>query len=249
MLHQCGPQGVNVADLHQLALGNGDVVSRKGSDELLGVDFSAVGHAGADDRVGRVAGHGGDLVGEIGAFHDGLALAVNQVPLAADDVVVLEHLFALVGVFGLEEVLGGLHRARGGAADNGLVFGIIGVFGHEFLGFWAAVNLEQVVLEGEVKLGFSRVTLTAGAAAELVVDPGGFVALRPDDAEAAGRPHAGPELDVGAAAGHIGRDGHGAPLAGLGDDGRFFGEVFRVEHLVGNAGAAEGRTELFRRAD
>ena len=46
----------------------------------------------------------------------------------------------------------------------------------------------QVVLQREVELGFARVALPAGTAAQLVVDAAGLVALGADDAEAAGSP-------------------------------------------------------------
>src|SRR6185437_16298359 len=99
------------------------------------------------------------------------------------------------------------------------------------------------------------IALTAGAAAQLVVDAPALVALGADDVEAAGiqrllleigdlgdnlgllgrprllrgfrvdllaQPHLkiAAELDVGAAAGHVGGDGDGAGNAGLGDDER-----------------------------
>ena len=40
------------------------------------------------------------------------------------------------------------------------------------------------------------------------------------------------ELDVGAAAGHVGGDGHGARHAGLRDDLRFLLVIARIEHVV-----------------
>ncbi len=46
------------------------------------------------------------------------------------------------------------------------------------------------------------------------------------------------ELDVGAAAGHVGGDRHRAGHAGLGDDHRLLLVVARIEHLVGNGIAA-----------
>ena len=45
--------------------------------------------------------------------------------------------------------------------------------------------------------------------------------------------HAGAELDVGAAAGHVGGDGDRARLAGARDDLGFLQVIFRVEHVCG----------------
>ncbi len=43
------------------------------------------------------------------------------------------------------------------------------------------------------------------------------------------------KLDVGAAPGHVGRDGDGAGLAGVGDDLRLLLVLARVEHVVRHA--------------
>ena len=113
----------------------------------------------------------------------------------------------------------------------------------------------------------ARVALTAGTAAQLVVDAAAFVALGADDHQAAGgealalsaaicalisailasrsapsRPAASrldahfeiaAELDVGAAAGHVGGDGDGAGQAGIGDDMGFLLVVAGIEHVHG----------------
>ena len=49
----------------------------------------------------------------------------------------------------------------------------------------AAEDPHQVVLEGQVEARRARVALAAGAAAELVVDAAGLVALGADDVQAA----------------------------------------------------------------
>ena len=53
-----------------------------------------------------------------------------------------------------------------------------------------------------------------------------------DHVQAAQFGDAAGELDVGAAAGHVGGDGDLAALAGLGDDRRFLGRLRRVEHAM-----------------
>ena len=69
---------------------------------------------------------------------------------------------------------------------------------HEALDAVAAEDPQQVVFQGEVEAGRAGVALAAGAAAELVVDAPGFVALGAQDVEAAGRHHAFAQDDVGA---------------------------------------------------
>ena len=90
----------------------------------------------------------------------------------------------------------------------------------------------QLVFERDVELRRARVALAAGAAAQLVVDAAGLVPLGADDVQAAGVRHARTEHDVGAAAGHVGRDRHRPRLARLGDDRRFALVLLGVEHLV-----------------
>ena len=52
----------------------------------------------------------------------------------------------------------------------------------------AAEQAHQVVLQAQVEPALAGVALTAGTAAELVVDPAGLVALGADDEQAPGRP-------------------------------------------------------------
>ena len=69
----------------------------------------------------------------------------------------------------------------------------------------------QVVFERDEELRRARVALAAGTAAQLAVDAARFVALGADDRARPASAWSGraswPELDVGAAAGHVGGDG------------------------------------------
>jgi hypothetical protein len=107
---------------------------------------------------------------------------------------------------------------------------------------------QQIILEGEEKPRATRIALTAATTAKLVIDPPGF--SRADlNRRTCKTAHTGPHLrpiDVGAATGHVGRDGHvaqrgfscrggGGAVAGLGDDLGFAGVVLGVEHFVFDA--------------
>jgi hypothetical protein len=87
---------------------------------------------------------------------------------------------------------------------------------HDAADALTAENAQQVVFQGEVKARGAGVALAAGAAAQLVVDAAALVALGAQDVQAAqfGDPLA--QHDVGAAAGHVGGDGHRPLLAGHG---------------------------------
>ena len=71
----------------------------------------------------------------------------------------------------------------------------------------AAEEANEVVLGREVEAALAGVALAAGAAAELVVDAPALVTLGAQHVQPAEIGHAVAELDVDAAAGHVGGDG------------------------------------------
>ena len=79
---------------------------------------------------------------------------------------------------------------------------------------------ENRILVRDEELRAARIALTAGAAAQLVIDAPAVVTIRADDVQPAELGDASPEPDVHAAARHVRRDRHGAPLAGARDDRR-----------------------------
>ena len=137
-------------------------------------------------------------------------------------------------------------------------------------------DAQQVVLAGQEEFRGAGVALTAGPAAQLVVDAAAFVAFGAEDEQTAGGQrllllhgdvsletglflglHLGgdllrhvaqvltpflqahfqvaAQLDVGAAAGHVGGDGHHTGQAGVGDDIGFLLVLAGVQHAVRNA--------------
>ena len=91
-----------------------------------------------------------------------------------------------------------------------------------------AEQTHQIVLQRDVELRFARIALTAGTAAQLVVDSSGLVALRADNLQAAGGSRLIVQLDIGASAGHVRGDGHGAVMARIRDDLRLELMVFGI---------------------
>ena len=105
------------------------------------------------------------------------ALAVDYLPLAVHYVVVLEDVLADVEVIALYPLLRRFDLLCKYPRLYGDIF--IGAYLlHEVPYPLAAEALHQVVLHGYVKPGGARVSLTAGAAAELVVYTSGLMALR-----------------------------------------------------------------------
>ena len=78
----------------------------------------------------------------------------------------------------------------------------------------AQAGQHQIVVQGEVLAEGAGIALAAAAADQLPVDAAGVVHFGADDVQAAQLGHALAELDVRAAAGHVGRDGDLARQAG-----------------------------------
>ena len=237
------------------------------------------------------AHHGLDVLLKVFAVEHLLALLVDDLALDVHDVVVLKNAFPGLIVAALD----GLLRVFDCAGENFRVDGCVlaeaeGV--HHAEHALRAEQAHDVVLHREVELRLAGVALTAGPAAELVVDAAGFVPLGADDVEAAGLADEiclavdlglvalvglvigraggedlgvvrlgegiglGDELvgetllaqialrhelgvaaehDVGAAAGHIRRDGDRAEVARLRDDLGFLFVVLGVEDVVRDA--------------
>ena len=108
------------------------------------------------------------------------ALGIDDLPLLVHHVVVFQN-----GLTGLEVAAfhGGLGIFDGTGQHlvlNGGVLIQIELL-HHVLDAVAAEQAHQIVLQRDVEPGLAGVTLTAGTAAELIVDPAGFVALGADD--------------------------------------------------------------------
>src|SRR5688572_10092743 len=111
----------------------------------------------------------------------------------------------------------------------------------------------QVVVEADEEARLAGITLPAGAAAQLQVDAAAFMTIRADhvqpaaggDAIVLGRVPA-PEPDVGAASGHVRRNGDGAGPARVRDDVRLLLVVPGVQHRARNPGRGQPRCDPLR---
>ena len=131
-------------------------------------------------------------------------------------------------------------------------------------------DAHQAVFHGEIEARDAGISLTTRATAQLVVDTPGLVPLSAQDMQAARGQHflmslfprlaypcrfgwiyisqrvqlglqIATQHDIGAAAGHIGGDGHHTRATGLCNDLGLFLVVLGVEHFVFNFGFAEAR--------
>ena len=166
----------------------GEVHTLQAAEKLLALDHvqMLLTHEGAADLVADGAlHHAHDDALDVHAVQHLLALAIDDLALLVHHVVVLQH-----GLTGLE--VAAFHRGLGlldGAGEHLVLDGGVLVDVHALHHAGDAVAAEQaheVVLQGDVEPGLAGVALTAGTAAELVVDTAGVMALGADDEQAAG---------------------------------------------------------------
>ena len=128
------------------------------------------------------------MLGDVLAVEDEVALGIDDLALLVHDVVVLEDVLTGGEVHVLDLALRALNRLGDELGLDGHVVGHVHAL-HEIAdaGHLVAAELaHEVVLKREVELRAARVALTAGAAAQLVVDTARLMALGADDAQAAG---------------------------------------------------------------
>ena len=107
----------------------------------------------------------------------------------------------------------------------------------------------QVIIQGNVESGFARVALTAGTAAQLVIDTSGLMALSADDLETPELGNAFTQLDIGTTAGHVGGDGNCPHLTCFGNDlGLEFMEL-GIEDVMLDPFGLQDLTDLLRTLD
>ena len=139
----------------------------------------------------------------------GVSDPVDYLALLVEDIVVLEQALANRVILLLDLLL----RGFDGAIEK-RVLQFLALLHRSLHQAGREVALQEqaheVILEREEELGESGVSLAGAAAAQLAVDAPGFVALGADHVEAALLADAFAQLDVGSAAGHVGRDRDGA---------------------------------------
>ena len=160
-----------------------DLGLERGRVPLLGVGVgrNALGHELVDHLVAHV-GHG---LAHVVVAHDVDALLEDDLALVVHHVVVLEHVLARIEVARLDLLLGLLQGLVDPGMGDGLAFLQAQLLQHAVHAV-GAEDPHQVVFQRQVELGASRVALTAGTAAQLVVDAPAFVALGAEHIEAAG---------------------------------------------------------------
>ena len=151
--------------------------------------FVAVAAIGRDGFLDELVRHLDDGFVHIAPLEHLLALLVDLLALLVHHIVILQHVLADFVVARLDALLGVFNLPGEHLRLDRLVLGQTHLF-NQAADALAAEQAHQVILHGEEELGGAGVALTTRAAAELVVDAAGFVALRADDVQAADGDHA-----------------------------------------------------------
>ena len=106
-------------------------------------------------------------------------------------------------------------------------------------------DAHQVVFQRYVELTASRIALTAGAAAQLAVNPARFVAFCTNDGQTTRGLHFVADLDIRTATRHVRSDGHGSGAAGFRNNLRFALVLFRVQYVVSDIPQLQHAAEQF----
>src|SRR5207249_8376009 len=144
---------------------------------------------GVDGAIHELVDPVGDGLGLALALQDLASHPVDDLALLVHYVVVLEQMLADLEVVSLDALLRG-----GDGAGHELVLDRLALLHaqalHDPFDALRAEDAEQIVLEREVEARGARVTLAAGAPAELIVHAARLVALGADDVQAAALDHA-----------------------------------------------------------
>src|SRR5260370_6272910 len=130
-----------------------------------------------------VADHLQDALVHIGAFQHGAAISVDDFALPGDDIVIVDDVFADVEVIAFHLGLGLFDEARDHSALERHVF-FHAYHLHDLGDAIGSEAAHQFIVQSQEETGLTGVALAARAAAQLVVDAAGLVALGSDDVQA-----------------------------------------------------------------
>ena len=93
----------------------------------------------------------------------------------------------------------------------------------------------QIVFQRNEELGLTRISLTAGTTAQLVINTSGFMSLCTDDLQTACSFRLVIQLNIGTTPCHVGRDRHRTVLSGAGYNLSLFFMELRVQYRMRNS--------------
>src|SRR3989344_2005037 len=164
---------------------------------------------------------------------DVLPTFVNDLTVFVHHVVVLHDMLADIKVAPFNP----LQRALNGTGNNSVLQRhVIGNFEllHHGLQPVPTEEPHEIIFHGNKELAISRVSLTAGASSQLIINTPGLVALSTENAETPQGRNTLSQLDVCSASGHVRCDGHSFLLPCARNNFCFLLVMFRIENLMRN---------------
>ena len=122
--------------------------------------------------------------GHIFVFQNFVTQSVDFLSLIVCHVIVFKQLLTNIEVAGFDLALSGFNGAGNNTCFNSFAFRQAQLV-HQSLHLFAGEDSEQRIFHGQIEAGRTRVTLTAGTSAQLVVDTAGFVTLGTDNSQTA----------------------------------------------------------------
>ncbi len=136
--------------------------------------------------VNKIADHAVNLLLQILAVEDLAALGIDQVALLVHDVVIFQHALTRLEVAALHGLLGLLDRSGEHlGVQRRILFHLERV--HHAHNTLRTEQTHDVIRHGEIEAALARVALSAGTAAQLVVDSAAFMPLGTENEEPTGR--------------------------------------------------------------
>ena len=175
-------------------------------------------------------------------------LRVDHLTLLVVHLVIFQQVLTDRKVVGLDLLLSLFHEL-----GNGLMLDFLPlrnaqcvIYTHDTLG---TEETHQIVLQRQIELGMSRVTLTSGTSTQLIVDSTGFMTLGTDDLQTAQLRNAFAQLDIRTTAGHVRRNGYASLLTCIRDDLCLKLMILRIQYLVLDATLLKQLAEFLGRID
>ena len=169
-----------LVDVETNGVHSADLVPHRLEVPVLGVALGVLAHTGLDDAISG----GAQLDLDVGTFENLATVPIDDVTLTVHDVVILQDVLTHLEVLRLNLLLGTLDLTRHPLGLDRHVLGHL-EGDHGAVDDLRLEQAHQLVLQGQVEPGLTRVTLTTGTSTQLVVDTARLVTLGTDDVEAA----------------------------------------------------------------
>jgi len=168
------------------AFGEADIlkVAHEREERLPVLEMRLARKGVCDIALDVILHHGGDALLKVFSVEHLPALLVDDLALGVHHVVVFKDALTRLIVAAFDRLLGVFDRAGEDlCVDRGVLVDAERLHhAHDALG---AEQTHDVVLQRQIELRFAGVSLTAGAAAQLIINPARLVALGADDEKAA----------------------------------------------------------------